>query len=124
MTGIFLSNSGNIVIFLIFPLLVLGSGFVSCVKAESVVQTRTESGLVSGVSAKNLVEVEWFEIESQDGTVTLFKVRGLIPGFTPSHFRHHMVTGQAVEVVYEIEAEDKIAVIVLDGSPSQQKLSP
>ncbi len=115
MIGIFLRNRSNIGISLIFSLLVLGLGFASCVKSEPVVETETQLGLVSGVAAKNLKEVEWFEIESRDGTVMRFKVIGLLPGFTPSHFRYHMVTGQTVEVVYRIELGDKIAVIVRDG---------
>jgi|TARA_B100001964_G_C13759985_1_gene391268 hypothetical protein len=71
-------------------------------------------GLISEVSSKSLLEIDWFELEMKDLSTKRFFVEDQIKEFTPTHFRYHMVTGEFVEVHFREEGEMLIAINVVD----------
>ena len=71
-------------------------------------------GLVTGVEARSVVEVERFTIEDADGTVFIFTTEGFI-GFTTSHFREHMMLAEPVRVRYREDGDTLIAEFIQDA---------
>ena len=71
-------------------------------------------GLISEINSKSILEVDWFELESEDLSTKKFYVEDQIREFTPTHFRYHMITGEFVKVDYREEGGLLIAVNVQD----------
>ncbi len=72
-------------------------------------------GLVTSVEARSVVELERFTIEDEEGRVFTFTTEGFI-GFTPSHFREHMVLAEPVRVRYRKDGDTLIAAFVEDAA--------
>ena len=72
-------------------------------------------GLVTGVEARSVVEVERFTIEDEEGRVFTFTTEGFI-GFTTSHFREHMMLAEPVRVRYRKDGDALIAAFVEDAA--------
>ena len=72
------------------------------------------SGLISEVRSKSILEVDWFELETENLLKRRFVVEEQIKEFTPTHFRYHMVMGQSVKVDYRDTGGVLIAINVVD----------
>ena len=97
---------------LFFPLIIL---IASCgVDQHESRSQKSIRGLISEVRSKSLLEVDWFELETGDLSKRRFVIEDQIRKFTPSHFRHHMVTGEFVKVDYWDEKGVLIAINVVD----------
>ena len=78
-------------------------------------QVESVRGLILGVNAKSLLELESLTLEDEGGTIWLFEGGGrTFPDFTPSHIREHMVTGQQILVTFERDGDMLTVVHVAD----------
>ena len=103
-------KSENIYIFLLLLLIM-----TSCsLNQEDGHADGSEIGLISEINSKSILEVDWFELESEDLSTKRFYVEDQIKEFTPTHFRYHMITGEFVKVDYREEGGLLIAVNVQD----------
>ena len=80
----------------------------SCGNGEQSVQ-----GLITEVQPRSLTEIATLTVRDDGGRLWTFETAGPI-GFTPSHLREHMLTGQPVVVDYEGEGEQLLAVRITD----------
>ena len=70
-------------------------------------------GIITEVQPRSLTEVATLTVRDDAGRLWTFETAGAL-GFTPSHLREHMLTGQPVNVDYEDEGERLLAVRVTD----------
>ena len=76
---------------------------VSCRGSE-----KTVTGQVTGVVARNLVEVELLRIRDRFNNIWEFTTTGDI-GMSPAHLKQHQLLGQGVLVVYK-KIEDRLVI--------------
>ena len=73
---------------------------------------RVFEGLVTGMEARTLLDLESIEVTDDAGTSLAFRAGGLrFAEFTPGHVREHMIQGLGVIVAYR-ESEDGTLYIV------------
>ena len=89
-----------------------GGDSSSDMSAQADRHVETVRGRILEVNARSLLELESLRLEDEDGTIWMFEGGGRkLPGFTPSHIREHMVTGQRVSVTFE---RDGAALSIVD----------
>ena len=73
----------------------------ACAKTSD--QERTSiRGLIRDFSASKLQSFDTVTVEDEKGVLWRFSSNGRVfPGFSPSHLRHHMVTGKTILITYE-----------------------
>ena len=103
-------KSENIYFFLLLLLIMTSCSF----NQEDSHADGSEIGLISEINSKSILEVDWFELESEDLSTKRFYVEDQIREFTPTHFRYHMITGEFVKGEYREEGGVFIAVNVQD----------
>ena len=103
-------KSENIYFFLLLLLIMTSCSF----NQEDSHADGSEIGLISEINSKSILEVDWFELESEDLSTKRFYVEDQIREFTPTHFRYYMITGEFVKVDYREEDGLFIAVNVQD----------
>ena len=107
----------KLVLVLALPMAALG--LIACdedsssdTSAQAGREVETVHGLILEVNARSLLELESLRLEDEDGTIWLFEGGGrTLPGFTPSHIREHMVTGQRISVTFK---RDGAALSIVD----------
>ena len=88
--------------------------FTSCTQSDDTQNEKIIEGYVTNVSAANLLNVDWFEIETKSGKVMRFEVTGSLGSFTPSHMRQHMLIGDPISITYYEKGEKFNASLVED----------
>ena len=70
-------------------------------------------GLVVGVTARSITEVESLTVVSGDGREWEF-VGGEFPGFTPSHLEEHQALGEPVRVSYVVQDDGSKRIVKIE----------
>ncbi len=90
------------------PLATLLLLLAACGNGEQSVQ-----GIITDVQPRSLTELATLTVRDDAGQLWTFETDGPV-GFTPSHLREHMLTGQPVVVDYEDKGERLLAVRITD----------
>ncbi len=94
-------------------LLACGIGSGSGASSDQGQVTEQVKGLVVEVVGRNIVEIEFLRIRTEDDQVWTFTAEGPL-AFSPSHLREHQLFGQAVVVSYVRRGDVLVAVEVGD----------
>ena len=75
-------------------------------------------GVIVGVQAQGLTDVQGFTLRTADGTTVAFRIGNLENGdeFPPGHLVEHQATAQQVRVWYRAEGDLKVAIRLEDAT--------
>ena len=80
----------------------------------------TETGIVTTVTSRSLVEVDGFQLRTSDGRTLTFSTRDLPyrdDGFPVQHLREHQALAQPVMVTYRV-TDGRNDVVKLQDAPT------
>ena len=78
----------------------------------------TAVGIVTGVDARSLTDVDRFTLRTQEGTTVTFIVGRLeldSGAFPATHLQEHRATAQPIAVAYRPEADGNVAYRLVDA---------
>lgn len=99
------------------PVLVAGVGIaVVAIAVGLSPRTSTLEGVVVGVKAASLADVQSFTLRTADGTLVEFGLEALQNGaeFPPGHLAEHVASGTPVVVTYRDEGGRHLAIRIVD----------
>ena len=81
----------------------------------------TDTGLVTDVTSTSLVDIDGFQLQTQDGRTLIFTTKDLPyhdDGFPVQHLREHQALAQPVQVTYRV-TDGRNEVIKLQDAPAR-----